>query len=137
MDPGTRRPSIAFLRENGVGFCNVDQPVIGDSLRPSARVTARVGYWRLHGRNYANWFREDAGRDARYDYLYSKEEIGEIAKLIRTVKQDSEETYAITNNHFRGQALINALEILEELDARRPAVPPLLALSFPTRFPQE
>ena len=127
----------AFLRENGVGFCNVDQPVIGNSLRPSARVTARIGYWRLHGRNYANWFKEDAGRDARYDYLYSKEEIGEISQLIRAVQQNAEETYAITNNHFRGQALTNALEILEELDARPPAVPPLLAVSFPTHFPQE
>ena len=128
---------FAFLRENRIGFCNVDQPVIGNSLKPSARVTARVGYWRLHGRNYANWFKEDAGRDARYDYLYSKEEIREISQMIRTVKQNSEETYAITNNHFRGQALINALEILEELDARPPAVPPLLAVSFPARYPQE
>lgn len=132
-----REAFFTFLRENGIGFCNVDQPVIGNSLQPSARVTARVGYWRLHGRNYANWFKEDAGRDARYDYLYSKEEIREISQMIRTVKQNSEETYAITNNHFRGQALINALEILEELDARPPAVPPLLAVSFPDRFPQE
>ncbi len=124
-------PLYAFLRENGVGFCNVDQPVIGNSMKPGAHATARVGYMRLHGRNYQNWFREDAGRDARYDYLYSKEEIGEITRLIRAVKQEAEETYAITNNHFRGQALVNALDILEELDAQPPAVPPLLAEAYP------
>ena len=33
-----------LLREKSVAFCNVDQPVIGDSLRPDARATARLGY---------------------------------------------------------------------------------------------
>ena len=115
-----------WLREKRVGFCNVDQPVIGDSLRPGARVTSSVGYFRMHGRNYQNWFNEDAGRDARYDYLYSRVEIAELSHLVRTITQNAEETYAITNNHFRGQALVNALEILEELDAQPPTVPPLL-----------
>ncbi len=126
-----REPFYTFLREERAGFCNVDQPVIGNSMKPGSRVTSGVGYLRLHGRNYQNWFKEDAGRDARYDYLYSKEEIDEVTRLLRTIKQDAEETYAITNNHFRGQALVNALEILEELDARPPAVPPLLAGAYP------
>ncbi len=116
-----------MLRENRVAFCNIDQPVIGDSLRASAHVTAAIGYFRMHGRNYQNWFKEDAGRDARYDYLYTKEEIGQIAGQVRKIKQTAEETYVITNNHFRGQALVNALDILEELDVNPPAVPPILA----------
>jgi uncharacterized protein YecE (DUF72 family) len=128
------RPELyVFLREHSVAFCNVDQPVIGASLKPSARVTSPVGYFRLHGRNYQNWFREDAGRDARYDYLYPKAEIRDVARLIRAVTQDAEETYAITNNHFRGQALVNALDILEELDGVPPAAPPLLAESYSHR----
>jgi uncharacterized protein YecE (DUF72 family) len=122
---------FGFLKEHRVGFCNVDQPVIGDSLRPSSHVTSPVGYFRLHGRNYENWFREDAGRDARYDYLYPKNEIREVARLIKAVTQTAEETYAITNNHFRGQALVNALDILEELDGVAPATPPLLSAAYP------
>jgi uncharacterized protein YecE (DUF72 family) len=123
-----------FLRENRAGFCNIDQPVIGDSMKPGGRVTARVGYLRLHGRNYENWFKEEVGGEARYDYLYSKEEVREMTRLARKIKQTAEETYVITNNHFRGQALVNALDILEELDAMPPAAPPLLATSFPDRF---
>ncbi len=123
-----------FLRENRVAFCNVDQPLIGESLKPAARTTAPVGYLRLHGRNYQNWFKEDAGRDARYDYLYTKEEVRVLSGLAKKIKQSAEETYVITNNHFRGQGLVNALDILEELDANPPAVPPLLAASFPGRF---
>ncbi|MBM3790004.1 MAG: DUF72 domain-containing protein [Acidobacteria bacterium] len=126
-----RADFYAALREQGIAFCNVDQPVIGESLKPAAHVTARIGYFRMHGRNYRNWFQEGAGRDARYDYLYTREEVGQIAKLIRTVRQEAEETYAITNNHFRGQALVNAIEILEELDVRPPAVPQLLAEAYP------
>jgi len=124
----------AFLHEHQVAFCNIDQPVIGNSMKPSAHVTAGVGYFRMHGRNYGNWFAEDAGRDARYDYLYSKEEIRYVSGQIRTIGQSAEETYAITNNHFRGQALVNALEILEELDAQPPAVPPLLASFYGERL---
>ena len=124
-----------FLREQGVAFCNVDQPLIGNSIQPGERATARLGYFRLHGRNYRNWFKEDAGRDARYDYLYTKQEIRQLAGQIRKVHQSTEETYAITNNHFRGQALVNAMEILEELDGTPPAVPPMLAASYPDRFP--
>lgn len=123
-----------FLRKNHVAFCNIDQPVIGNSIKPSAHVTARVGYFRMHGRNYGNWFAEDAGRDARYDYLYSKEEIRYVSGQIRAIGQSAEETYAVTNNHFRGQALVNALEILEELDGQRAAVPPVLESSYAERF---
>ncbi len=126
------RPELyAFLKEHTVAFCNVDQPVIGNSLRPSSQVTSPVGYFRLHGRNYQNWFKEDAGRDARYDYLYPKSEIREVARLIKAATQTAEETYAITNNHFRGQALVNALDILEELDGVPPAAPPLLSAAYP------
>ncbi len=129
-----REPFLDFLREREVAFCNIDQPVIGNSIKLGARVTARLGYFRLHGRNYQSWFQEDAGRDARYDYLYSKDEIRQLSSQIGKVQQSTEETYAITNNHFRGQALVNAMEILEELDATPPAIPPLLAASYPDRF---
>ena len=123
-----------FLRIHNVGFCNIDQPVIGQSLRPDDRVTAPPGYIRLHGRNYADWFREGAGRDARYNYLYSREEVRQLSGSIRKIGQTTEETYAVTNNHFRGQALVNALEIVEELGGAAPAVPPLLKAAYPGRF---
>ena len=132
-----RETFYELLRERSVAFCNVDQPLIGNSIKPGERVTSRLGYFRLHGRNYGNWFREGAGRDARYDYLYTKQEIRQLSAQIRKVHQTTEETYAITNNHFHGQALVNAMEILEELDGAPPPVPPMLAASYPDRFPQK
>jgi uncharacterized protein YecE (DUF72 family) len=129
-----RKPFYGFLRENNVALCNIDQPVIGNSIKPAGRLTAGLGYFRFHGRNYPNWFKEGAGRDARYDYLYTKEEISQLSKQVRAVQKEAEETYVVTNNHFRGQALVNAMEILEELDENPPAVPPLLLAAYPERF---
>src|SRR5271157_1089057 len=64
-----------FMRQN-VGFCNIDQPLLGRSLGPTEHVTSRVGYVRLHGRNYEQWFDGD-NRDDRYNYLYK---VAELAK---------------------------------------------------------
>jgi hypothetical protein len=74
----------AYLAGLGVTVCGIDQPVMGDSLRPYHFHTGPAGaYFRLHGRNYKNWFAENAGRDARYDYLYPPEELSPWAAVIR------------------------------------------------------
>ena len=59
------------LAELGVGFVNIDQPLFKKSIKPSAAVTSPIGYVRVHGRNYKEWFRESANVRERYDYLYS------------------------------------------------------------------
>jgi uncharacterized protein YecE (DUF72 family) len=55
---------LARLAEAGVGFCNVDQPRLGKSLRGTEHVTAPVGYVRLHGRNYKDGFKAIIGTTA-------------------------------------------------------------------------
>lgn len=104
-----------WLEERGVGICNIDQPVFAKSIRPAALTTSPIGYVRLHGRNYQNWFREKAPRDERYNYLYSQDELDPWITRIREVAKHTKETYVITNNHFRGQAVVNALEIKSTL----------------------
>ncbi|MGC4000402.1 MAG: DUF72 domain-containing protein [Anaeromyxobacter sp.] len=71
---------LAELEEAGVGIVNLDQPMFRRSLGPAARVTAPVAYVRVHGRNWKDWFRKGAGRDARYDYLYSARELAPWAE---------------------------------------------------------
>jgi len=120
-----------LLREHGVGFCNIDQPLFHDSMGPSAASTAMVGYFRLHGQNYDNWFRESAGRDARYDYFYSEEEIEGWITRIRTVSAHAPSVYVIMNNHFRGKAVCNALQIKARLTGSAVRVPPPLLSTYP------
>ncbi|MEE8199994.1 MAG: DUF72 domain-containing protein [Candidatus Acidoferrales bacterium] len=131
-----------WLVERGLGFCNIDQPVIGRSLKPSERTTAPVGYVRLHGRNYKEWFREredessaepDSG--ARYNYLYSMEELEPWAERIQKVAQSARLTFVITNNHFHGKAVTNALQLIHRLTGQPVRVPPPLLRHYPELEP--
>ena len=120
---------LALLDHAGAGICNIDQPVIGKSIRPQSHVTCGIGYLRCHGRNYRDWFREGARRDARYNYLYTPEELGEQVGLVQSLQSKSREVYAVYNNHYRGQAVVNALQLRREVEGALKKVPePLMAL---------
>jgi len=123
--------SYTLLREKGVSFCNIDQPVFAHSLSPTSEVTAQVAYVRLHGQNYDDWFRDDAERDERYNYFYSREELYPWLKRIVKMAKRAEKTIVITNNHYRGQAVANALEIKSLLFGEKVRVPEPLLSSFP------
>jgi len=120
-----------MLQELGVGFCNIDQPVIGRSIRPSQRSTSPVGYVRLHGRNYRHWFTSSEHPEERYDYLYNMDELNDWAERIRHVAEAVEATFVITNNHFRGQAVTNALQLISIIRDQPVPVPPTLAAEYP------
>jgi uncharacterized protein YecE (DUF72 family) len=119
------------LRELGIGFCNIDQPQVSYSIGLTQVVTNPVGYLRLHGRNAANWFAEGAGGAARYDYRYPADELQEIVDVVEVLSRQARETYLITNNHFRGQAALNALELRHTLQRAPVRVPPPLLMTYP------
>ena len=125
--------TLALLREHNAGFCNLDQPIIGRSLEPSAEVTSAVGYVRLHGRRYDTWFSDDpqVTSHERYNYLYSAEELKPWLTRIRSVSERTRTTYVVTNNHFQGKAVVNALELLSALKAAKVKVPEPLRQHFP------
>ena len=115
-----------WIEERGVGICNIDQPIFKKSIRPQALTTSPIGYVRLHGRNYKDWFRDKAQPHERYDYLYSVDELDPWVVRIKEVAKQTRETYVITNNHFRGKGVVNAIEIKAALDEKRlPAPEPL------------
>lgn len=119
------------LCERGIGFVNIDQPLFKNSIKPSATVTAPVGYVRIHGRNYKDWFRKDAGPVARYDYLYSPAELKSWAdRTVEVAESGADDVYAITNNHYRGQAGVNALQLLSMIKDEPVAAPEPLYAEF-------
>jgi len=126
-----RSEVYAGFKEKGVAFCNIDQPVLRDCLEPSEHVTAPVGYVRLHGRNRENWFREDAGRNARYDYLYSAAELKPWIEKVHAIRKEASEIYVITNNHYRGQAVVNAFELEHGFGRREITIPAQLIDAYP------
>jgi len=122
---------LRTLEDLGVGLCDIDQPLFANSIKPSAEVTSPIGYIRLHGRNYQNWFREEANVVERYDYLYSRDELEPWVGRIKQVAEKAKHTYVITNNHARGQSLVNAFEVLALLEERRLPGPAKLIESYP------
>lgn len=122
-----------LLAERQVGFCNIDQPVIGRSLEPSARVTSQIGYVRFHGRRYDTWFTDDRSIPAyeRYNYLYTAEELEPWASRVETVEEKSESTYVITNNHFAAKSIVTALTLIHILTKSKVKVPEPLREHYP------
>ena len=122
-----------LLHQRGVGFCNIDQPVIGRSMKPSERATSPVGYIRLHGRRYDTWFTDDptSPPEERYNYLYSEVELEPWAERIRHVAEHTRTTFVVTNNHFRGKAIVNALQLINLLKGTKVNVPDSLRNHYP------
>jgi uncharacterized protein YecE (DUF72 family) len=125
--------TFALLREHQAGFCNIDQPLIGRSLEPSAEVTSPIGYVRLHGRRYDTWFTDDEAIPAyeRYNYLYSEKELQPWAERIRAVSAAAKQTYVVTNNHYLGKGAVNALQLISILKNAKLKVPEALREPYP------
>jgi uncharacterized protein YecE (DUF72 family) len=85
----------------------------------------------VHGRNYKDWFRKGAGVEARYDYLYSKEELKPWADRTKEVASIADDTYVVTNNHYKGKAAVNALMLKSMVTGKKSEAPETLRDAYP------
>jgi uncharacterized protein YecE (DUF72 family) len=120
-----------LLSQLGIGFCNIDQPLFKSSIKPSAHLTSGIGYVRLHGRNYKHWFSKEADVRERYDHLYSLDELDPWVARMRQIAEDAADTYVVTNNHYLGQAVSNAIEITSILKGQPVPAPPEVVERYP------
>jgi uncharacterized protein YecE (DUF72 family) len=127
--------ALDLLRRLDVGFCNIDQPAIGGTLGATCHATSRVAYIRLHGRNAAAWFGREASAAARYDYLYSMEELDPWVERARALAARAEEVFIVANNHYRGKGPANALMLGAALRGRKVAAPADLVAAIPALAP--
>ncbi len=112
---------LAFFKGSGLIWTNIDQPQISQSLVLTALATARdTAYLRLHGRNYQSWF-SGQGRDARYDYSYSTAELGRLGEVVARLQEQARKVFISGNNHYKGAAVKNLLQLKEMLLKRRSA----------------
>jgi uncharacterized protein YecE (DUF72 family) len=119
-----------FLNEHDVAWVNVDQPLFDNSVKPDDTVTGPVAYVRFHGRNYEKWFAHQESWE-RYNYLYSEKELEPWVGRIESMAKNRD-TYVVTNNHFRGQAIVNAGELKQSLGLEN-KLPPQLKEVYPDR----
>jgi uncharacterized protein YecE (DUF72 family) len=126
-NPGT----IAMMERQGVSFCNIDQPQTGDSLAPTECVTPPIGYVRLHGRNYEEWFEAEQPHD-RYNHLYSEVELHSWKEKIERIAKRAKITYVLANNHFEAKGAVNALQLSNLLRGERVVAPETLLEHYPS-----
>ena len=124
-----------FMRQERLNFCNIDSPSTRRSIGPTNVATGPVAYYRFHGRNREAWFDKDAGRDERYNYLYSTDELRPWVENIEDMMRRVEQIYVMTNNHYRGQAPVNALQIKAALSGEKVRVPNALTEYYPVLSP--
>ncbi len=93
--------TFKLLREHNVAYAIVDEPL----LPPEAVVTADFTYIRWHGRGERPW----------YYYHYTEQELKEWALRINQLIGNVSLLLGYFNNHFRGFAPHNALQMLSLL----------------------
>jgi uncharacterized protein YecE (DUF72 family) len=125
-----------LLSRHRAAFVNIDQPALSDNLPATEHVTAPIAYFRFHGRNADKWFGPDTSNEERYNYLYSARELDPWVSRIRDAAERAPGgVYAILNNHFRGQAVANALELQAVLTGETRDVALSLRAAYPSIQP--
>jgi len=98
-DPSWMREDVfKLLSDNNVGYCIVDEPLLPAVLK----VTGEFSYVRFHGRGGRPW----------YYYDYKIEELKEWRSKINELSSSSKRVYVYFNNHFKGYAVKNALQMM-------------------------
>ncbi len=129
-DSWTNEGTLRYFAGKGVAFCNIDQPRLGKAVGPTEHVTAPLGYVRLHGRNYDQWFEHEHAHD-RYNYLYTEQELAPWKARIEQVAAKTDKLFVVANNHFEGKAVVNGLQLKSMISGRRVPAPEILVKHYP------
>jgi uncharacterized protein YecE (DUF72 family) len=102
-----------LLKANGVTWVQIDEPKFSSSIAQELPITSDMAYFRFHGRNTETWWTGDG--ESRYKYLYSPEEIEELTDRVKSSTSQTKLLFAQFNNHWRGYAPRNAVDMMKSL----------------------
>jgi uncharacterized protein YecE (DUF72 family) len=101
-----------LLKKNNVANTIVDEPL----LPPEPIVTADFSSIRWHGQGTRPW----------YNYRYDENELKPWVGKVKEVAEKTKKVYGYFNNHFRGFAIENGLEMMQLLNMMNPQQKALL-----------
>jgi uncharacterized protein YecE (DUF72 family) len=119
--------TLQTLKDQGIGICNTDIPRIKDAFPLKSYATNSKGYIRYSGRNLENWYQKGPrdtskqrteSRNARYDYEYTITELEDFALGQIALTQKTDLVAVAYNNHYSGQAVRNAIQNMQILNAK-------------------
>ena len=109
------------LTDIKAAWVHTDEPRFSTSIAKELPQTSQMAYFRFHGRNMAEWWRGD--NETRYRYLYSDDEIAELAQEVTTAGRQAKLMFAIFNNHWQGYAPRNAVSMIQALNLAVKEIP--------------
>lgn len=102
-----------YLTKHNVSWVQIDEPKFQSSIAQELPLTGDMAYFRFHGRNADDWW--SGNSETRYKYLYSANEINELAARVREAATQARLTFAFFNNHWRGYAPRNCVDLAKAL----------------------
>jgi uncharacterized protein YecE (DUF72 family) len=115
-----------LLRDNNVAWVQIDEPKFRSSIARELPITSDMAYFRFHGRNAEMWWKGD--NEQRYRYLYSPEEMNELAEKVKAASEQTKLLFAFFNNHWQGYAPRNAVDLARQLELPIKDLPAQLTL---------
>ena len=107
------KETATLLRENYASWVQIDEPKFKTSVAEDLPITADMIYFRFHGRNAEMWWKGNA--ETRYKYLYSQEEVNELADKVKSLTEKAKLAFVLFNNHWQGYAARNAVDMQKAL----------------------
>lgn len=106
--------TLDFLATEDLVYTCVDEPQgFPSSVPPIAVATSDLAVVRMHGRNAARWRRGAFTASARFEYLYSTDELRAWVPKLHALAERTEEVHVLMNNCHADYAVRNARELAD------------------------
>ena len=113
-----RERTLGLLEEQGLVLACVDAPAVSGLPRLMTVTNPELFIVRFHGRADDTWSSGAPTAAERFRYLYSREELQELAQPVREHAVEARESHLLMNNCYRDYAVESAAE-LRDLVAQR------------------
>ncbi len=115
--------TLSFLADHDLTYVCVDEPQGFRSSVPlvTAVTNPDLAMLRLHGRNQENWDKKGISVVDRFKYLYTDEELKELAPRVEELAGDAQQTHVLFNNCYSDFGVRNAARLADLIGAVGPS----------------
>jgi uncharacterized protein YecE (DUF72 family) len=111
--------TLRFLARHRLAYVSIDGPRSRATVPSLPALTTATAVFRLHGRNFEGFLRQVQGKGPtvaeKYDYLYSDDELEEIARAAGALNGKADRVHLAMNNNRRDYPVTNGLRLKEML----------------------
>ncbi|MFL5859988.1 MAG: DUF72 domain-containing protein [Solirubrobacteraceae bacterium] len=110
-----RDRTLTLLRDHELTYVCVDAPPVSELPRLLELTTPELFVMRFHGRANDTWKGRTRTAAERFRYLYSPDELEELANGVTRVAGEARESHLLMNNCYRDYGVRNATQLRELL----------------------